>query len=136
MDCSLPGSSVHGILQARILEWVAIPFSRGVRLHGSLDSSCDNEEVPCGKGQASCSHMLTFLGPRNDLLVGCTGHVCVWALNPCSGGDQPYWISWTDLENIAEGGVSWEEACILTKQAHVQGFLASSHRPGLPEPPS
>ena len=29
MDCSPPGSSVHGILQARILEWVAIPLSRG-----------------------------------------------------------------------------------------------------------
>ena len=29
MDCSPPGSSVRGILQARILEWVAIPFSRG-----------------------------------------------------------------------------------------------------------
>ena len=29
MDYSLPGSSVHGILQARILEWVAISFSRG-----------------------------------------------------------------------------------------------------------
>ena len=29
MDFSPPGSSVHGILQARILEWVAIPFSRG-----------------------------------------------------------------------------------------------------------
>ena len=28
MDCSPPSSSVHGILQARILEWVAIPFSR------------------------------------------------------------------------------------------------------------
>ena len=28
MDCSPPGSSVHGILQARILEWIAIPFSR------------------------------------------------------------------------------------------------------------
>ena len=28
MDCSLPGSSVHGILQARILEWVVIPISR------------------------------------------------------------------------------------------------------------
>ena len=27
MDCNPPGSSVHGILQARILEWVAIPFS-------------------------------------------------------------------------------------------------------------
>ena len=29
MDCSLPGSFVHRILQARILEWVAVPFSRG-----------------------------------------------------------------------------------------------------------
>ena len=29
MDCSLPGSSFHGILQERILEWVAISFSRG-----------------------------------------------------------------------------------------------------------
>ena len=29
MDNSLSGSSVHGILQARILEWVATPFSRG-----------------------------------------------------------------------------------------------------------
>ena len=28
MDCSPPGSSIHGILQARILEWVAISFSR------------------------------------------------------------------------------------------------------------
>ena len=27
MDCSLPGSSVHGIFQARVLEWVAIVFS-------------------------------------------------------------------------------------------------------------
>ena len=29
MDCSPPGSSVHGIFQARILEWVAMPSSRG-----------------------------------------------------------------------------------------------------------
>ena len=29
MDCSPPGSSAHGILQARVLEWVAIPSSRG-----------------------------------------------------------------------------------------------------------
>ena len=29
MDCSLPGSSLHGILQARVLEWSAISFSRG-----------------------------------------------------------------------------------------------------------
>ena len=29
MDYSLPGSSIHGILQARVLEWVAIAFSKG-----------------------------------------------------------------------------------------------------------
>ena len=29
IDCSLPGSSVHGIFQAIVLEWVAISFSRG-----------------------------------------------------------------------------------------------------------
>ena len=29
MDCSLPGSPVHGILQVRIVEWEVIPFSRG-----------------------------------------------------------------------------------------------------------
>ena len=29
MDCSPPGSSVRGILQTRILKWVAVPFSRG-----------------------------------------------------------------------------------------------------------
>ena len=30
MDCNPPGSSVHGILQTRILEWVAMPFSRDI----------------------------------------------------------------------------------------------------------
>ena len=30
MDCSPPGSSIHGILQAKVLEWVAISFSRGM----------------------------------------------------------------------------------------------------------
>ena len=34
MDCSLPGSLVHGIFQARIPEWVAIPFSRGSSAQG------------------------------------------------------------------------------------------------------
>ena len=34
MNCSLPGSSVHGILQARILDWVAISFSKGSSLPG------------------------------------------------------------------------------------------------------
>ena len=35
MDCSQPGSSVHGISQLRILKWIAISFSRGSSQHGS-----------------------------------------------------------------------------------------------------
>ena len=42
MDCSLPGSSVNGILQARILEWIAIFFSRG-------------SPSPWGQIQVSCT---------------------------------------------------------------------------------
>ena len=37
MDCRLPGSSVHGIFQARVLEWVAIAFS-GVRQYGATNT--------------------------------------------------------------------------------------------------
>ena len=35
MDCNLPGFSVHGILQARILEWVAISFAGDLSNEGS-----------------------------------------------------------------------------------------------------
>ena len=38
IDCSPPGSSIHGILQARILEWIAIPFSK--RSHLPRDWTC------------------------------------------------------------------------------------------------
>ena len=40
MACSSPGSSVHGILQARILEWVAVSFSKGSSRHRDLISVC------------------------------------------------------------------------------------------------
>ena len=36
MDCSLPGSSVHGMFQARVLEWVAIAFSGNTGDPGSI----------------------------------------------------------------------------------------------------
>ena len=36
MDCSLPGSSVHGIFQAKLLEWVAICFSNNRFIHLTL----------------------------------------------------------------------------------------------------
>ena len=45
MNCCLPGSSFHGILQTRILDWVVIPFSReSSRLR-------DQTQVPCLAGR-------------------------------------------------------------------------------------
>ena len=45
MDCGPPESSVHGILQAGILEWVAIPFSRG------SSQPRDRTQVSCAAGR-------------------------------------------------------------------------------------
>ena len=45
MDCSLPGSSVHGILQARILECVVISFSRD--LYTKIDKNVYNYIKDC-----------------------------------------------------------------------------------------
>ena len=39
MDCSLPGSSVHGIFQARVLEWGAIAFSGKFCSYRQIDGS-------------------------------------------------------------------------------------------------
>ena len=57
MDCSPPGSSVHGILQARLLEWVAISSSRGSsqprdqtqasQIAGGFFTVWDTKEAPC-----------------------------------------------------------------------------------------
>ena len=49
VDCSLPGSSVHGILQARILEWVAISFSRNLPDPG-IEPGCSCLENPTDGG--------------------------------------------------------------------------------------
>ena len=45
-NCSLSGSSVHGILQARILEWIAIPSSRGSSQ--LMDCALQADSLPSG----------------------------------------------------------------------------------------
>ena len=73
MDCSLPGSSVLGILQARILEWVAMPSSRGSsqprdRTHISY-VSCTGRQVPYHKHHlGSPEYNITPLKRKNIFL--------------------------------------------------------------------
>ena len=61
VDCSLPSSSVCGILQARVLEWVAISFSRG--------SSRPRDQT-----------WVSRIGGRhiNLILFGCQGILALW----------------------------------------------------------
>ena len=74
MDCSPPGSSVYGILQARTLEWVAISFSRGSsQLRDGTQASCitgrcfnlwaTREALPYGDNQIS-SNRFSVSSPR------------------------------------------------------------------------
>jgi len=55
MDCSPPGSSVHGISQARILEWIAISFSRGSSR--PRDQTC----ISCLAGRFFTTELLLLL---------------------------------------------------------------------------
>ena len=76
MDCSLPGSSVHAIFQARILEWVAIPFLQGIFLtQGS------------NPGLLHCRQILYFLShqrlrPQNELLKVKVAQSCLTLSDP------------------------------------------------------
>ena len=64
MGCSLPGSSAHGILQARVLDWVAISFSRG------SSQPKDRAQVSMRVARGSASWLSSHgrgLGPRDAL---------------------------------------------------------------------
>ena len=59
MDCSPPGSSVHGISQARILEWVAMPFT------GGSSWSRDQTHISC-IGRCILCHWATWEAPSDS----------------------------------------------------------------------
>ena len=90
MDYSLPGSSVHGILQVRILEWVALPSSRGSKqsllclLHWQVGSlSLQPPGMPSlydGSPQFNSAPRSTLRTPLINLLVGsATVDFIIWA---------------------------------------------------------
>ena len=60
MDCSLPESSIHGIFQARVLEWGAIAFSRRSHYMESKELVFESWFIP------DCFHLLP-LGKSSDV---------------------------------------------------------------------
>ena len=75
MDCSPPGSSVHGIFQARVLEWVAIAFS-------VVEISQPNRKLSCGRrkrnglkfGEGVTFGRKTHLGGKKEELCSVQEH--------------------------------------------------------------
>ena len=84
MDCSLPSSSVHGILQARILEWVAISFSRDLPNPGILPRILLNPGFEPGSPALQADSLPTELGgkllqeivTRNKIPVNFMRNIC------------------------------------------------------------
>ena len=73
MDCSLPGSSVHGISQARILEWVVISFSRGT------SRPRDQTQVSCIAGRFFNVWAMSVLFVHS---IGCITISVLWIRKP------------------------------------------------------
>ena len=106
MGCSPSGSSVHRILQARILEWVAIPISRGSSwprdwtqvscIEGRLLTVWATRYINCihfsaPKAEARCWHNMAYIRCSSwedgQLAALCDIHLCSWPLPvPCGHG--------------------------------------------------
>ena len=70
MDCSLPGSSVHGIFQARIPEWVTISFSRGSsQTRDWLRIFCIGRQVFLQLSQPGKPCFLSYIFKNSSLLL-------------------------------------------------------------------
>ena len=85
MECRLPGSPVHGILQAKILEWVAISFSRG------SSQPRDQTQVSCIAGR-----FFTHLAIRKALT-----DLFTYLFLPLTPPSKPYELSVTKNKNIS-----------------------------------
>ena len=66
MDCSPPGSSVHGMFQARILEWVAVPFTRGDLPNPEIKSTS-----PVSSALQADSLLLSHQGRPHEAITHC-----------------------------------------------------------------
>ena len=94
MDCSPPGSSVHGIFQARVLEWSAIAFSEPLWLH-------------CLKNQWDC---FANKGAHRQSYGFSSSHAWMWELDHKEGWALKNWCFWTVvLEKTLESPLDSKE---------------------------
>ena len=104
VDCSPPGSSVHGILQAGILEWVTISFSRGSsrpRIEPrspSLQADALTSESPGNQPRQYIKrerHYFAKRGPSSQSYDFSNSHVWMWELDYKESWASKIWCFWT-----------------------------------------
>ena len=101
MECSSPGSSVHGILQARILEWVAISFSRGhVVILTIYKKSWGEQIIPLSRN-------LSVLDKNSSTHYGFVRKTSIRLNNVPHGTQMPCRL-WTPPLNLV-----WTVSCLL-----------------------
>ena len=102
MDCSPPGSFVHGILQERIMEWVAFPFFRG-------SSPCRDQthvSYVSFTGRQVLYHWHHLGSPRtvfriNLFIFGCTGSLLLHTGLVASRGYSSQWVVGFSLQGFS-----------------------------------
>ena len=111
VDCSPPGSSVHGILQARILEWVTMPSSRGSPDHGS-----NSDLLHCSQTQTHFLQLQASLRKERRALrfvvVFCFIFIFAWkGLCILIGGEE----SWGEIQLFKPSWlryhIHWQSLC-------------------------
>ena len=105
MDCSPPGSSAHGISQARILEWVAISFTRG------SSWPRDQTNISCIAGG------LFITAPPGKHLIN---------INPATYSDDFFFIFFLQASLIVVwiiNSFAWARAYVLSHFSRVQLFV-------------
>ena len=116
-NCSLAGSSFHGILQARILEWVTIPFSRGSSWpKDRTQFSCIGRQILYSLSHeasylAILQYKIKSLSNSNKTLVG-------------EGNGNP--LQCSCLENPRDGGAWWAAVCGVAQSQTRPKRLSSS----------
>ena len=117
VDCSLRGSSVCGILQARILEWVAISFSKG------SSRPRDRSRVSYIAGRRFT--LWATKGQSNQSYCFSSSHVWMWEMDHKEGWTLKNWYFWTlVLVKTTESPLDFKEIKPVTPKGN-QSWIVS-----------
>ena len=132
MGCRLPGSSVHGILQARIVEWVAISFSRGSSpprdwTHVSFVSCIGRQILYHWRGTFLCP-VVCCVWPSSWTVSGDAGLLTMSPLD--RGTRSALWVtcrtSSTYSASLSFLGTGWVLDWLAQTDQSLEGFQSTS----------